>query len=361
MKNIYRNKKFRITLRQKVIMCIFLMYAILVSYFLYFTIIDQHHAAEEEIINAAKTKLNLISIVSSTRVLNEDKMFLQEFVTGALESRDIEYLLIADRQGNVLAEGGRQQGHTLHQEKFERDWGGLLRGNVRLDHVVNMEPGGPVVQEIGEAEGLLHTSGHLFYICAPIVYKGKDVGEIHIGINTLEVNRRLAKSTYRGITVFIVTLLAGALLMFFLDRRLKGSLKNLIQITGQMANGDLTQRVRIDIGDEVEELGKSFNRMARALAEKEHELITARNTMVSMFNGITAGIAYISRDYEIIHANQAYEVLLKEIAGSSLVNELKCFELFRQGQDVCKDCPGRSAMKTGKSKELEKKIIKRST
>jgi signal transduction histidine kinase len=190
----------------------------------------------------------------------------------------------------------------------------------------------------------------------PIVHEGKHVGEIHLGINTVRVNRRLARATYRGITIFIVALLTGSLLTYFLERRMRGSLKNLIQIAGHMAEGDLTQRVKIDIGDEVEELGKSFNRMAQALAEKEKELIMARNTMVSIFNGITAGIAYISTDHAIIHANRAYEALLKDTAGSSLVKGLKCFELFWQRQDICENCPGKSAIKTGKSKDLEREI-----
>ncbi len=69
--------------------------------------------------------------------------------------------------------------------------------------------------------GLLHTSGHDLHLGTPVAHDGKQVGEIHWGINTIEVNRRLANSTYRGITIFIVTLVCGALLTFFLERRLK--------------------------------------------------------------------------------------------------------------------------------------------
>ena len=328
------HKKRRITLRQKAIVSIFLVYAILFSYFLYFTIMEQHHAVEEEMINAALVRANSVSAVISGYILNEDKAFLQKFVEHALENSDIEYIMLTDREGDVLAKGG------------------LLRG-----HMVHLEQGSPVVNETGEAVGLLHASGHALHLSTPIAHDGQKVGELHLGINTREVNQRLANSTYRGIAIFVVTLVCGSLFTLYLERRLKGSLKNLIQTTRRMARGDLTQRVKIDIGDEVEELGKSFNRMARALAEKENELIMARNTMISIFNGITAGIAYISKDYEIIHANHAYEILLKDMAGSSLVNGLKCFELFYQTPDICKNCPGRFAMQTGKSKELERKVI----
>jgi signal transduction histidine kinase/HAMP domain-containing protein len=332
MERTHKNR--RITLRQKAIVSVFMIHAILFSYFLYFTIVEQHHAVEEEMINAELMRARSISAAISEHLFDEDKAFLQNFVEHALGSSDVKYIMFIDREGNVLAEGG-----------------------LPLDHMVQLAKGGPIVNEVGEPVGLLHTSGHDLHLGAPVAHDGKHVGEIHWVINTIEVNRLLANSTYRGIAIFIVTLVCGSLLTFFLERRMRGSLKNLIKTTRRMGQGDLAQRVEINIGDEVEELGKSVNRMAQALAVKEKELIVARNTMVSIFNGITAGIAYISRNYEIIHANHAYEVLLKDIADPSLVNGLKCFELLWQSQGVCKNCPGKSAMKTGKSKELERKII----
>ncbi len=328
------HKKHRISLRQKAVASIFLVYVLLTSYFLYFTIITQHRTAEKAIINATRIKASLVSVAVSEYILNEDKTFLQGFVKHALGNRDIEYIRFTDLEGGILAEGGLQRIRMVHPEK-----------------------GGPMVQEIGKPEGLLHKSGHVFNIYMPIVHEGKDVGELHMGINTMEINQRLASTAYRWITIFVVTLLTGSLLTYFLERRMRGSLKKLIQTTGHMAQGDLSQRVDIEIGDEVEKLGKSFNQMAQALAEKEKELVMASNTMVSIFNGITAGIAYISRDYVIIHANHTYEVLFKDITGSSFIKGHRCFELYLQGQNICKDCPGEYAMKAGRSRELEREII----
>ncbi len=332
METIY--KKHLLSLRQKAIASLFLVYVLLISYFLYFTIVNQHHFAEDEIINSAKVKASLISGAVSEHILNEDKTFLQRFVKHAIKKGDIEYIRFVDQEGDVLAEGGLQRSRMVHPER-----------------------GSSMVQEIGKPEGLLHKSGHIFDIYMSIVHEGKDVGELHMGINTIEVNQRLASTTYRWITIFIVTLMAGSLLTYFLERRMRDSLKKLIQTTGHIAQGDLSQRVEIEIGDEVEDLGKSYNQMVQALAEKEKELVMASNTMVSIFNGITAGIAYISRDYVIIHANHTYEALLKDLTGSSFIKGHRCFELFCQRQDICKNCPGEIAMKTGGSKELEREII----
>ena len=326
-------KKHRISLRQKAIASIFLVYALLASYFLYFTIVNLHHTAEEEIINAAQMKASLISVAVPEYISNKNETFLQGFVKRALMNKDIEYIQFLDQQGNILAEGGLQRNYPAHPEKE-----------------------GLFVQEMGEPEGLFHKSGHVFHIYTPIVHKGKDVGEVHLNISTVEANRRLESITYKGIVIITVTLIIGSFLTFFLERRMRGSLKKLIQTARHMAQGDLTQRVKIEIGDEVEELGESFNKMAQALAEKEKELIVAKNTMISMFNGITAGIAYISKEHKIIYANHAYEAFYTIEAGVR-VNGYKCYEFLWQRKDICKNCPGEIAMKTGKSKELEREII----
>ncbi len=338
MKNTHKKK--RISLRQKAIGSIVLIYVLLTSYFLYFTVVDQHQYAEDEIKNAAQSKANLISLAISEHLLRKDETFLQVFVKQAINNRDIEYIRIVDSEGNVLVETHALPDHPVNRDKAPYE-----------DRPFS------IAQKITELKGPLHGAGHIFDIYVPIVHEGKDVGGFFLGINTRRVNRRLARATYVGTAFIIMTILIGSLLTYLMERRMRGSLKKLIQTTRHMARGNLTQRVKIEIGDEVEELGESFNRMAQALSEKEKELVKARNTMVSMFNGITSGIAYISKDYEIIYANRAYEDLVKDIAGSSLTKGPKCFEHLWQGQDVCKSCPGRSAMRTGKPMDLEREII----
>lgn len=338
MKNPH--KKQRISLRQKVIGSILLIYILLTSYFLYFTVVDQHHNAEEEMINAAQSMTNLISLTISEHLLHKDKTFLQAFVKQAVNNRDIEYIRIVNSKGNLLAETGSFPDHLVNRDR------GPYEGRPF-----------PIAQKIAEFEGPLHGSGHIFDIYVPIAHVGQDVGGFFFGINTKRVNRRLAKATYVGSAFIIMTILIGSLLTYLMERRMRVSLKKLIQTTRHMARGDLAQRVKIEIGDEVEELGESFNRMAQALAEKEQELVKARNTMVSMFNGITSGIAYISKDYEIIHANRAYEKLLKSLTGCSFVKGHKCYLLFGQALDICENCPGKSAMKTGKPETSEREVI----
>lgn len=355
MKGVF--KKHRISLRQKVIALIFITLAVLTSYALYFTLVTAHHAVEEELIEDAQIAVNLISGAISGALWRKEATFLQEFVKQALSGRDIQYIRFVDREGVVLAEGDRGRGHIKHLENEGLSGDLRVTKSLLWTHTMDLVKGTPIVQEVGKAEGLFHRSGHVYYVYTSVVHDGREVGEIRIGINTMEANQRLASATYRVGAIFIVTILIGLLLTFFLERRMRGSLKKLIQTTEHMARGDLSRRVKIDIGDEVEELGESFNRMAQALAEKEREMVMAKNRLVSIFNGITAGISFVSVDYQIIQANRAYEDLLKKISGSSLGNGLRCFDLFWQKQDNCEDCPGKVAMQTGRPEDLEKEVV----
>ena len=65
----YMFSKKKITLRKKAIISIFLTYALLTSYFLYFSIVNRHHAAEEEKINTSIRTVRLISAAISGKIL----------------------------------------------------------------------------------------------------------------------------------------------------------------------------------------------------------------------------------------------------------------------------------------------------
>ncbi len=340
-----RHKKRRISLRRKAFTSIAIVYAVLIAYFFYFAVVRQHHAVEEELINAARMKANLISAVISAVIseslLHENKVFLNGLVEDVLKDGELEYISIVDKKGDEIAEGGKLS--MLSADTKNRDNKGISRYLT-------------VIREIGKGKGFLHGAGHVFDIYTPVVHEGRNVGGFHLGINTRRANRRLENITYLGITFIALFILTGISLGYFLDRRLRGALKKLIQTTERMAGGDLTRRVSIDTGDELEELGGSFNRMAQALSEREKELITARRTMISMFNGITAGIAYISRNYEIIQVNNAYDELITNVGGVSK-NKHKCYQLLWHREVPCQDCSGLFAMKRGASCDLQKEIV----
>lgn len=166
-----------------------------------------------------------------------------------------------------------------------------------------------------------------------------------------------ASVTDRPLEIAVVTVFAGIALAYFLNRRSRKAMKELLDSTVSIGEGNLERRATVAKGDELEELADAFNRMAQAISRRERELVVVRNTMVAMFDGITEGIAYIGRDYRILHANRAYATLQGDAGGNGGAGR-KCHEVFREGQHGCGNCPGRVAMETGKAAEAEWEVAR---
>ncbi|MDP2643676.1 MAG: ATP-binding protein [Desulfobacterales bacterium] len=171
-----------------------------------------------------------------------------------------------------------------------------------------------------------------------------------------EAVRLVSFDIYGPTAIFIITIFGGVMLTYFMESKMRGSLKRLIENTESIAQGDLNCRVEINIGDEIEDLGNSFNRMAQALSNKGTELIQAKNVMDAIFNGIAGGIAYISQDHRIIHANPTYWDLHGNIADEDSDDTLKCLDLLWREKGGGADCPGKTAIETGQPASLEKEI-----
>lgn len=161
---------------------------------------------------------------------------------------------------------------------------------------------------------------------------------------------------YRALEIVVVTILAGIASVYYIDRQRRRGMKELLGTTVSIAEGKMDSRVTVTTGDELEDLAGAVNRMAQAIDKREQELVLAKNTMVAMFDGITEGIAYIGRDYRILHANRAYATF-QGIAGGTGVVGRRCHELFREGETACEICPGRIALTTGQSARAEREVL----
>lgn len=332
---------FRLGVRRKVIVSFLLAYAVLTASFLYLIVVNLHRLAEEEIVNSARHKAAYLSAAISGHLAEGDRAFLEAFLGKIVSGDDLEYARAEGADGVLLAEAGTSAKYAIRDRVDRRNTGD------------GSPP--PGVREIGSQEGFLHEKGHSFSVVSPVVVDGEPAGRLVLGLNTREVNRRIASVTYRALEIAAVTILVGIGLTYFLNRQMRGAMKELTASAVSITEGDLDIRVRADTGDELEDLAVSFNRMARAIGERERELVRVRNTMVSMFDGITEGIAYIDREYRILHANRAY-LTFRENAGEGPVEGRKCFDLFREGRHACGDCPGRTALETGRSAQAEREI-----
>ncbi len=105
----------------------------------------------------------------------------------------------------------------------------------------------------------------------------------------------------------------AVVLGFILIRRILGPLYRMGEITGRIARGDYSQRIRVTSSDEIGELAKSFNRMADSLqgferlretmvANVAHELRSPLTNMRGYLEALSDGVLPPSRKtFELLH------------------------------------------------------------
>ncbi|MCZ6678183.1 MAG: ATP-binding protein, partial [Candidatus Poribacteria bacterium] len=210
--------------------------------------------AKETYLILAKT----LAVACEAAIRDQNLAVLNEWVKHASEQENIEYVLIQDAHNVVIAcTGSKHVGDRLTDEISEHANQAIV----------------PLIQEAhGEAEGFLHGSGHLFDLAVPIFDKGQKIGTVRVGISTKTLNQQVVASSHHGLKLIAIAVVIGAVLILFVDWKLRGTLRKLIRVTRQMANGDLSQQVDIQTGDELQTLGDSFNQMAGALKGSQEEL-----------------------------------------------------------------------------------------
>jgi len=122
----------------------------------------------------------------------------------------------------------------------------------------------------------------------------------------------------------LVALLLAVLLSFLLIRRILGPLYQMGTITGKVARGDYTERVRVASDDEIGQLAQSFNRMSDSLerfkrmredivANVAHELRAPLTNMRGYLEALSNGVLPPSqKTFELLHGETLHLVALTE-------------------------------------------------
>ena len=115
--------------------------------------------------------------------------------------------------------------------------------------------------------------------------------------------------------------LLAALAGLMLARRMTGPIRRLQQGAARIGGGDLTDRIEIKTGDELEALAGDFNRMAARLQESyaglEHkveertrEVASARQRLIDAIESISEGFAFYDAEDRLQLRNTRYNELL---------------------------------------------------
>jgi PAS domain S-box-containing protein len=110
--------------------------------------------------------------------------------------------------------------------------------------------------------------------------------------------------------VLFFAILATVINAYFMALALGRPIKQLVDGTNRLAEGDLTHRVNVHSKDEIGQLASSFNIMAEKLKTSRQKLITAKAYTDNIIRSMSNSLLVVNKDQTIRAANQAtYDLL----------------------------------------------------
>ncbi len=146
--------------------------------------------------------------------------------------------------------------------------------------------------------------------------------------------------------VAILSVLALVIPGLLIHRSIVRRLRTIIEMTRRVAEGDLSERVDIEVFDEIGELAATFNDMTSRMEGTIREIRKNQDFNEDILNSIEHGIVVIDRDFCVVTANKSYfgdKFSLNEIIGKH------CYDLHRHTFDCRETCPAGITFREGKS------------
>ncbi len=121
------------------------------------------------------------------------------------------------------------------------------------------------------------SDGTAYHLSYPLNYSGIDWGWIHLGLSPEKFYKDLRALYTRTFAVAMLAVVGGLAAAAIYARRLSVPIQRLDRFARLIAEGDLSQRIHIQTGDEVQSLADSFNHMVEELDRSNRKLVeTAR-------------------------------------------------------------------------------------
>ncbi len=236
-----------------------------------------------EMIARSKVTFTSIAQVTVTSILLEDYSTVVDHCTTVLKKNpSILYVVITRHDGFSLV-------HT------KENWSQEQLAGMWIPTKKDLPKKGQFIQSSLVKQTVFHQSFHF-------TYSGIDWGWIHIGLSPEAFYADLKSLYFRTLWISLLSITVGMAASYSFARNLSKPILLLDQVTRRVGAGDLSARVEISTGDEVENLANSFNRMTQALLKSKEELEsthkklleTARNVgMAEVATGILHNVGNV--------------------------------------------------------------------
>lgn len=181
----------------------------------------------------------------NSRSLINDLQVLDKFLDA--------HIWVVNREGTVVAVSGANEERVLGKKLSEGRLNKLAKGNS--------------IEERGSFEGML--SEPSLTVGYPVFVNNSFSGGVLVHASLLEIQENF-KEVYRlTLWAILISVAVAYGILYIQIRRISDPLKEISEAAKVIAGGEFQKRLDINTGDEIEELGRSFNNMAESLEKIE--------------------------------------------------------------------------------------------
>ena len=187
----------------------------------------------------------------------QTKKAIQDFVRIYTKERGVYELMVLDADMNVIT----SKNARLIDKPYAND---LVKKSIQF---------GQLNREVEKSGNFIYTQYHKVMLYAPLWIQGKIAGGIQMEVSIADVMDHLMKSQVMA----LISIIADAVLLILfgsllLSRVLVRPLKDLVQLTQKISEGDFSQRIEVTSKNEIGQLMASFNRMLDQLKDNQENL-----------------------------------------------------------------------------------------
>jgi signal transduction histidine kinase len=185
------------------------------------------------------------------------KKEIQDFIHIYVKEKSFYDLVIVDQGQKVIA-----------SKRAE-----LVDQSYTSDFITHSIQSGQFNSKIEKSGSFLSTRYKKLILCSPLWFRGKIAGAIQMEIPIEDVMMHLLESQ----RMILISIILDAIVLivfgsFLLSRVLVKPLKELVQLTQKISEGDFSQKIEVTSKNEIGQLISSFNKMIERLKDNQESL-----------------------------------------------------------------------------------------
>ena len=154
-------------------------------------------------------------------------------------------------------------------------------------------------------------STDMLYVAHPVTIDNNIVGVVRVSMHLSDINDLLNNLKTDIFYLTLIMILVSLIFAFFYTKRFTKPIKELVETSRKVADGDFDVRILLKNNDELKELADSFNEMTSKIKDLFTELSTQRNELNIITSSIQEGLLVLDCDGNVLLFNDSINNLFK--------------------------------------------------